>query len=156
MVEARGRRTRSDGFTLIELLVVLTVIALLTSLASPLFQRALPGLEFRAAARDLVADLRNARGQALRSKRTSFVEIDVSARSYKVGEDGPLGTLPEAAELTLTVAARERLDEGRGRIRFFPDGTASGGKLVMRRGQNAIALEVDWFDGRTRQIEDPS
>ena len=146
---------RSSGFTLIELLVVLTVMALLTSLAAPLFNRALPGLEIRSAARVFAEDLKLARDRALRTKRPSFVEIDVEQRSYRQGEDGPLTDFPEGSDVTLTVADRERVDNSRGRIRFFPDGTATGGKIVIRRDNNTIALEVDWFDGRTRQIDDP-
>jgi general secretion pathway protein H len=144
---------RADGFTLIELLVVLTIMALLTSLAAPLLNRALPGLEIRSAARAFADDLKVARDRALRTKRSSFVEIDVDQRNYRQGEDGPLIEFPDGSNVTLTVADRERVDDSRGRIRFFPDGTATGGKVVIQRGKNAIALEVDWFDGRTRQID---
>ena len=49
------------GFTLIELLVVLTVIALIATIATPMIQRAVPGVELKTTAESLRAELRLAR-----------------------------------------------------------------------------------------------
>ena len=55
LMSRAGDTVRQDsptarGFTLIELLVVLTVIALLATLATPMIQRTVPGVELKTAA----------------------------------------------------------------------------------------------------------
>ena len=34
-----------------------------------------------------------------------------------------------------------------GRMRFFPDGSASGGKVVLREGGRATTVFVNWLNG---------
>ena len=67
---------KQNGFTLVELLVVLVILGLLLSLAPAAFDRALPGLQLKEAARDVAAALRQARGLAVRDNRDSVVIID--------------------------------------------------------------------------------
>jgi general secretion pathway protein H len=56
--------------------------------------------------------------------------------------------VPPAIRLTLLTARREQIDETQGRIRFFPDGTSTGGAVRLRREARAYEVAVDWFDGR--------
>ena len=136
------------GFTLIELLVVLTIMALFVSLAAPAMTGAVPGFELKAAVSDLGTALRRSRSEALRTNRSTFVEVDVRKPGYRVGDDGGVVAFPPGTQITLTIAKRERSGQGRGRIRFFPDGTATGARLVIAGAGKIIEMEVDWFDGR--------
>ncbi|MCU7812523.1 MAG: prepilin-type N-terminal cleavage/methylation domain-containing protein, partial [Candidatus Thiodiazotropha sp. (ex Notomyrtea botanica)] len=54
----RQKETKLAGFTLIELLLVLSITALLMSLAPALIHKAFPVLKLKAAARDLVQEIR--------------------------------------------------------------------------------------------------
>jgi type IV fimbrial biogenesis protein FimT len=68
---------RADsGYTLIELLVTLAVMAILITQAIPAFTDLIDSQRLRAAARHIAADLRYARGEAL--KRHADVPIGVS------------------------------------------------------------------------------
>ncbi len=136
------------GFTLIELLVVLTVIALIATLATPMIQRAVPGVEIKTAAEGLRTELRLARSAAIRDNRETWLLIDVDAGTYQRDRAGRVRTVPPAIRLTLLTARREQIDETQGRIRFFPDGTSTGGAVRLRREARAYEVAIDWFDGR--------
>ncbi len=136
------------GFTLIELLVVLTVIALLATLATPMIQRAVPGVEIKTAAEGLRTELRLARSAAIRDNRETWLSIDVETGAYQRNGTARVRTVPPAIRLTLLTARREQIDETQGRIRFFPDGTSTGGAVRLRREARAYEVAVDWFDGR--------
>ncbi|MFQ5565596.1 MAG: GspH/FimT family pseudopilin [Paracoccaceae bacterium] len=147
--DAIGRdRQAARGFTLIELLVVLTVIALLATLATPMIQRSVPGLELKTAAEGLRSELRIARSVAIRDNRETWLMIDVDVGTYRRDGAAPARAVPPAIRLTLLTARREQIDETQGRIRFFPDGTSTGGVVRLRRDARAYEVAVDWFDGR--------
>jgi general secretion pathway protein H len=50
-------------------------------------------------------------------------------------------------ELSLTTATSEQLDDVRGRIRFFPDGTSTGGRVTISRDDRKFDITVDWLTG---------
>ncbi len=144
----RRGRPAAAGFTLIELLVVLTVIALIVTLATPMIQRAVPGVEIRTAAEGLRSELRLARSAAISGNRETWLSIDIETGVYRRGGAARARTVPPAIQLTLLTARREQIDETRGRIRFFPDGTSTGGAVRLRRDARGYEVAVDWFDGR--------
>ena len=57
---------RTRGFTLIELLVVLAIVAVLTTLAAPAFQRQIQTARISSAVNIFLADMRFARSEAMR------------------------------------------------------------------------------------------
>jgi general secretion pathway protein H len=138
----------AKGFTLIELLVVLVIIGLMLSLAPVAFRQALPGVQHKAVARDLAAALRDARGRAIQENRDVAVIVDVEARTFATGDGGELGRLGDDLTVSLVVGQSEQLDETRGRIRFFPDGTATGGRITLTGNQRDYHVLVDWLSGR--------
>jgi general secretion pathway protein H len=140
--------TRSQGgFTLIELLVVLLIMGALISLAPAAFHRIAPGLEMKAAAREVAGALRQARGQAIRDNRETAVLIDTGQNLYRLGPDTRDRALSAALQVSLVAAASEQLDDTRGRIRFFPDGTSTGGRVTLSRDDRKFDITVDWLTG---------
>jgi general secretion pathway protein H len=45
-------------------------------------------------------------------------------------------------------AAAELIDTGSGRIRFFPDGGATGGAIDLALGEQHSRVSVDWLTGQ--------
>ena len=135
------------GFTLIELLVVLFIIAVLLAVASPAYERILPGLELSAAARDLAASLRTARMEALAEGREVAVIFDTLAGVYRVDRRETARAFPADATVTVTTARSELGEEGVARIRFFPDGASTGGQIALARGGAAHTVDVIWLTG---------
>jgi general secretion pathway protein H len=47
------------------------------------------------------------------------------------------------------VTARSELDTDRvGKIRFFPDGTSTGGRITLARGERKYGVDINWLTGQ--------
>ena len=138
---------RQSGLALIELLVVLTIVAMVATLAAPSLFRQVGAVSFDKAAVELRDTFRSARLEAMRTQRETWVEIDVAGGLYRVANEAAATALPNGFAMSLLTARRETLGDGVGRIRFFPDGAATGGAVVLRAEGRAKEVRVDWFDG---------
>jgi general secretion pathway protein H len=138
----------SRGFTLIELVVVMAIIGLVLMLVPGLMLRSQPGLDVDVAARALADGLRRTRSQAMVSNREQVFALDVEQRLFRAGRDHPLKQLDRAIELHLYTAAAELVDGDSGRIRFFPDGSSSGGAIDLRLADQHSRVSVDWLTGQ--------
>lgn len=141
-----GHGCRAPGFSLAEVLVVLIVASLALAAIPPLFSAAMPGTEVKGAARQLAASLRYARYQAITQRREVALILDLERRRYRLQERE--FRLPEGLSLTLTTGRTEVIGERRGMIRFFPDGSSSGGRIEVASGKRKAAVDVDWLTGR--------
>jgi len=135
---------------LLELMVVLALATLLLALAPPLITSAMPGVELKAAARRVAAGLRLAREQAIRSGSDASFILDVEAREFEVEGGYRVSRLPEDLELKLEVAEQEMLTEHAGGVRFFPDGSSTGGRILLARDARGYQVGVQWVTGRIR------
>ena len=143
------------GFTLLEILVVLVIATFLFTLIPPLFSGALPGVRLKGTARDLVVVLRDTRSQAIISNSEQTLHLDREKQGYRIGE-GKHTTLPEGISLRMQAHADETgLDATQQSIRFFPDGSSSGGQIILQGGSRSFLLDVDWLTGNIR-IEEAS
>ncbi len=150
-----GSRGRTAGFTLVELLVVLLIMGLMASIAAPYFGRLAPRLEAKATARQVVSLLRSARGVAIRDNREVAVVVDLDDRTLTI-ESGRGMTIDSGLGLQLFTGTAELIDDGSGRIRFYPDGTSTGGRVTITdpgsdpesdSGRD-FDVRIDWLTGR--------
>ena len=148
-----GQPMKSRGFTLLELMVVLGIVALLLAVTPPLLSGMLPGVEIRGAAREMVSALRYTRGRAIATRRDTLMVLDLEEKHYSVSGRGKTYTLPAKADLQLVTADSELMDDRRGAIRFFPDGSSTGGRITLASGENRYQIDVDWFTGRVKILD---
>ncbi len=141
------------GFTLVELVVVMAIAALLLTAVPPLISAVIPGVELKAAARRTAASLRLARETAIRTGADAALVVDVEERTLALAGFRTV-SLPHQLRIILNAASREMHDEQRGAIRFFPDGSSSGGVIILARGTADAAtgyqVGVNWLTGRVR------
>jgi general secretion pathway protein H len=135
------------GFTLLELLVVLVIIGLVLAVIPGFLVREQPGLELERAARQVGDGLRQTRSDAMVSNRERVFAIDVEARTFRPGQGQPLQQLGPDLEVGLLTARGELLNARQGQIRFFPDGSSTGGRITLERAQLGAAVAVDWLTG---------
>jgi general secretion pathway protein H len=136
------------GFTLIELLVVMAILGLVLVAAVPLLPTSLSGVELRSAARQVASGMRTARARAIAQNREAVFSVDVENRLYGVAGQPGLGRLPAGFEVRLITADTELTGPTSGGIRFFPDGSSTGGQVLLSgRGQRST-LAVDWLTGQ--------
>jgi general secretion pathway protein H len=138
---------RRQGFTLVELLVVLAVAALVMTLVPPLLNGARAGAELTATAREIAAKLRETRSHAVRVGRSEVFLVDVRSGAFRAAGDA-LRHVPSGIRLSLLSANDERIDAGTGGIRFFADGSSTGGAVRLSQGERQSSVAVDWLTGR--------
>ena len=128
-------------------------MGLLVTLGPIAFRNVVPGIAMKSTAREIVAVLREARSVAIRDNAEAFVLIDVEARTYGLGDGTSVQELDPDLGLELVTASSEQLSESRGAIRFYPDGTSTGGRLTLTQNQRKYYVVVDWLTGRIELAE---
>jgi len=136
------------GFTLLELTVVLFVVVLGFSVIGLNLSSGSDSTEIKAAARDIVSALRYAKGQALISHQETTVALDLSDNSYTVSGRDKLYQIPETIDVTVVTAQTELMGEGAANIRFFADGSSTGGRITLERGQTSWKIDINWLTGQ--------
>jgi len=138
----------SHGFTLFELLLVLALMGLLYGLALPMLGSGSTGVDLKAASRQLAAGLRKTRSIAVTEQREAVLTLDVDGRNFSLTGDPKTYSLPKRLDFALFTARSELVREKTGRIRFFPDGTSTGGRVTVSAGEARQSIDVDWVTGK--------
>lgn len=146
---------RHRGFSLLELLVVLAILAMTYALVPPLFNIGGSGTELKGAARHLAAALRRAQSHSIASRGEAAVTLDLSARAYAISGDSRTYRLPEAAAVKVYTAASEVVEGDKAAIRFYPDGSSTGGRVTLTAAGRDLLVDVDWLTGRVQILEQP-
>lgn len=144
----------AGGFTLLELIVVLAIVAAVAAFALPSFSPG-AGVQLKTATRALMVGLRQTRSEAIATNVSKALVLDLEERHFKVGDSSRVRHLPSDVGVSLFTASRERVDERTGGIRFFPDGSSTGGRVTLTSGNRELFVDVDWLTGRIRLL-DPS
>ena len=146
-------RAGQHGFTLLEILIVLVIGVLLVALVPPLLSGMSGATELRGAARQLAAGLRNARNEAVTRQQEAVLTLDLERHRFGVTGDPREIALPESVALKLYTAQSELLDSATGGIRFFPDGSSTGGAITVSGPKLAYRVNVDWLTGAVAIVE---
>jgi general secretion pathway protein H len=138
----RGHR----GFSLLELIVVIVLIASVTALAAGVMTRGLAGQQLRNAGRELAAQLRYTRAQAIVTGKPAVFTLDARTRQWQ-GPNRRHGQVPKEIQIVATGARIEQTEPDQAVIRFFPEGAATGGRIVLSRERASWQIDVEWLTG---------
>jgi general secretion pathway protein H len=136
------------GFTLLELLLVLTIIVIAYAVAAPRMSGGVSGVELKSSARKVAAGLRQARNIAVGQRKEAVLQVDLDRRLFRLTGEEHDYALPEQVDLKLYTAQQELVGEKLGSIRFFPDGSSTGGRVTVAAGERKYDIDVDWLTGR--------
>lgn len=134
------------GFSLVELLAVLVIVALLFGLVGGSIYRNLDGVKIQRAGKALMNAMRYTRAQAIVTREEQFLEVDIEKRTYAAPSKKPV-EIPEDMEITLRTATMDIVSDTRGRIRFYPDGSSTGGTVSLMAGERVWRIQVAWLTG---------
>jgi general secretion pathway protein H len=143
-------RTRVAGFNLLELLVVVVILVLAAAAVPPLISGAVPRAELQSAAREVAAALRYARSYAVSHRQQTTLHVDVERRRYRISGHQRDYALPQDINISVYGAASASPGRVVGGIRFFPDGSATGGRITLARDGRSYRVDVDWLLGRVK------
>ena len=135
---------RARGFTLLELLVVIALMAMAFGLVSFSVGQGLQAARERQVMREMVGALRQARLQAVLSGAPAVLSLDLQRRTFQVPGQRP-GQWPADMGVQLTSAS-----ELGARVAFYPDGSSSGGNLLLMRDGRQWRIDVGWLTGSVR------
>jgi len=145
----------SAGFTLFEMLAVLAILGLVAALAIPALRRPPDSLRLEAATRSLASALRLSRAQAITRNTDVVLTVDVDRRIF-ASSTGLSIELDQEISVEMVFAAPLRRGRAAGAIRFFRDGTASGGDILLTLNKRRARISVSWLTGEARLDLTPS
>lgn len=142
------RVASSRGFSLLELIVVLAIGAGVFVLVLGVAPRGASSADLKASARALASGLRQAQSTAMATRRDAALTVDLQSREFTFTGGSRTHQLPEGIELKLLTAQTEVESERRGAIRFYADGSSTGGRITVAAGERHYFVDVDWLTGR--------
>jgi general secretion pathway protein H len=138
---------KTKGFTLIELLLVIVIIVMSVSVVVSNIGSGNQTALLNGAVREIASALRFTRGHALtHSKESSFV-FNLQENTYQVTGRDKVFKLSSDLDITLNIA-QSQVSETTGGIRYFPDGSSTGGRITLELGENKRQLDINWLTGQ--------
>ena len=138
----------AKGFTLIELTVVLLIVVLGFSVMGTNISSGNKSTQLKAVVRDLASALRYARGQALISHQQVVVSINLAENSYQISNRDKAYQFSDEIDVTVVIAQDELKDDEVAQLRFYADGSSSGGRISMEWDDLLTTIDVNWLTGK--------
>lgn len=148
MTKAKAGAAKEAGFSLLELLVVLGIAAVATALALPRVQGTAARSTLEGNARRLVSVLQLAHAESLRTNTDQTITLDLDQKTYGSQSARAPQLIEGATRLALADNTFEWVGRQR-RIRFRPDGGATGGVIALIDGAHEARVSIDWLTGVT-------
>ena len=148
--------TRHSGFTLLEMLVVLALLAMIYALIPAddrrrRFDRRTQGGRppggGRPAQSAFPGDRQPGRGDPDPGCRGAQLSAERRRASPR--------NLPQQAEIGVYTAQGEVVDASTAAIRFYPDGSSTGGRVSLAMGERKFLVDVDWLTGQVEILDTP-
>jgi general secretion pathway protein H len=145
---------RASGFSMLEILLVMAILAIASVLAAAAMTGGFAGMQLRSSAKEIAAQLRFTRAQAIATGQAQRFTIDPRAHAWTAPNDRH-GEIPEKLAIVFTGAREVQPAEGEGAIVFFADGASTGGRVRLGIKQAAWQVDVKWLTGEVglRRVE---
>jgi Tfp pilus assembly protein FimT len=131
---------RPSGFTLLETLVMVAVAAMISALVVPNMMSALDTLTLQETTRLLQADLRVARGTAIRTGQKVDIEATNQGREYDW--IGGTRTMPPGLRVAMSRP-----------LVVYPDGSVATAAITIASSRRQYAIAVDPVNGAVTLVQ---
>jgi general secretion pathway protein H len=111
-------------------------------------------MQLRSNAKQIAAQLRYTRTQAIATGRPQRFTIDPRAHAWTAPNDRH-GEIPPSLGVRFIGAREVRPSAGEGAIMFFADGASTGGRVQLQAKRTAWNIDVAWMTGevKMRRVE---
>jgi general secretion pathway protein H len=144
--------SRANGFTLLEMLAVILLVGVAAAAVSISVTQGLASARVRAASSEVAGALRAVRAQAIVRGQDQNFDVDTQANSYRNVKQQDV-RLPKGMRVSITSAKEDQPNDHTGRIRFFPDGSSTGGRITLQSGKREWHVNVSWLTGQVRVVD---
>lgn len=146
-------RTPRDvqGVSLLEMLLVVMLIAIAGTLAAMVLTGGLDGMRLRSEAREIAAQLRYTRAQAMATGKPQRFVIDPATHRWQA-PNRHHGNVPASLGISFIGARQAQPAPGIGAILFFHDGGSSGGQIRLSSGRAVWHIDVAWLTGEVQVV----
>lgn len=139
-------RSGNKGFTLLEVLLVLIIGGLLMGVVATSLSE---GPVLRKSSREIAASLRHARSQAVMRQMPVLWKMNIQEKRFWIeGGNGEERTLSDAVTAKINTTTSEVDSASQGGVRFFPDGSSTGGSVELTHNEQTYRVNVEWVTGR--------
>ncbi len=149
-----------EGLTLVEVLVVIALIGAITAVGVMSYSTMVQSYRVKGAALQIYGDMQYARMKALKEGNPCAVEFSGTTYSVKTsGNDGTWGTTDDVVQKGFDIAmdyTGVNVDSSNltnNRAVFNPDGTASGGRVVVSNSAKTQSVCVNNSTGSVRIVD---
>jgi general secretion pathway protein H len=136
------------GFTLLEMIVVMVIAGALVALTPPMISRVIPSVKLKGASQEMAAALRFLRSWSIAQGEEGLLVLDLEQKQYQITPREQVYRLPESTEVRLVSVSDESPNDKQGGIRFYPDGSSTGGRVILKGSGSKHQIDVDWLTGR--------
>lgn len=141
---------RQRGFTLLETLVVSAIIALIFAIVPPMLPNVMDNTYAKGAVRKLAANLKYVRSMAIAKQTEATLSLDTENKQFRINGKIEDLKLSDDTVLILVTAKSEQVSKNEGQIRFFSDGSSTGGQIKLAYRSNKFVINVDWLTGKVQ------
>jgi len=142
----------SGGFSLVELIIAIALVAIVTAISLPAFNRYSANADLKTAARAVAADLSSARQTAVTENRDVYrLTFNVAGNTYALSRTDTAATLwtKSVASYGNGVALSAVNFGGGVVVSFQKRGTMTSGSATLQNGLGSTAVVTVNFTGRT-------
>lgn len=133
---------------MLELIIVLVISVLGFATVALNLNSGQSSTRLEAVARDIASALRYAHGQALLTHKPVSVMLDLNDNHYRISNRERDYAFDEAIKVSVTVAEDEFAEGEAGTIKFFGDGSSTGGRIVLEWDKQLRRIDVNWITGK--------
>ena len=149
MLRSGGVKRQAPGFSLLEMMLVIAIIAIASLLAASALTGGLDGMRLRSASKQIAAQLRYTRAQAIATGEPQRFTIDPHAHTWEAPKQRH-GEIPKQLGIVFTGAREVQPTRGEGAVMFFPDGASTGGRVQLQAKRAAWNIDVAWLTGQVK------
>lgn len=147
--EVRIQKSEGDGgFTLIELSIVILIMLVILGIVAINFASQMSYNKLHSTAREISAMMRNAKALTYKGDRQT-VEFNIDEQSYGLVGKGSK-KIPEEMHLRVADPVSGEIDKGTWQVVFSPEGTASGGVIILSSPKGTVHLKIDPIVGSVK------
>ena len=140
------------GLTLLELLVTMALLSLVAVISLPYVTRSNGAARLDGDARALASRLRAAREEALSSRLQMSVVIDLAEPGLR-GSGGQASYRFQSVDRIEVMTGKGIVTTPNAIIDFRPDGSSSGGVILLHAGAKKMRVTVQWLTGSVNTSE---